>query len=67
MTPRLDVAAQCKFFALRSEMKLPQIESESFVCLRVTVLRSTHFTAKVIVADVGVADCSKALALKARF
>jgi hypothetical protein len=46
-------------------MKLPQIESEKSVDSPKAVLRSSHFAAKVIVADVGVANCSKALALEA--
>jgi hypothetical protein len=46
-------------------MKLPQIESEKSVDSPKAVSRSSHFAAKVIVADVGVAKCSKALALEA--
>jgi hypothetical protein len=47
--------------------EMPQIEFEKSVDSPKAVLRSSHFAATVMVADVGVADCSKALALKARF
>jgi hypothetical protein len=46
-------------------MKFPQIESENLHSELRAVLRSSQFLAMVIMADVGVAIWSKALALTA--